>query len=469
MLFTDAFFPKNFEEFIGNPELVEKAKAWAEAWQKGKKQKPLLLYGATGTGKTCLALLIAKMFEWQLFELNASDLRSKEIIEKFVSAAVQNASFSGRPRLVLLDEADGLQARDRGGAGAITKILRESSNPVILTANDIYADQKFAPIRSECELLQFKKINYLSIAKRLREICSLKGISFDEEAVKELAKNCAGDFRSALLDVQALSLSGEISKESLQSLGYRARQENIFNTIEKIFKAKNIQESREARFKSEISEDMLLRWIEENIPRHFTEAGDMANAFNALSRADIFEGRIFNRQHYGFKAYSSELMTSGVSLCRSKDYHGWIQYQFPSLLRKLSSGKGTRELKKSLGKKIGEQTHSGSREFIANDLFFFKIFFAKKPVEFSASFDLNEKEIAFLLSTKPETKKVQKIFSEAKEKRQKEFALKRRPLQALGEKELEKIEKKLPSDEDILEEEEKKSFEEESSKQAKLF
>ena len=137
-LFTDRFFPKNFEEFIGNGEIAEKVQKWAASWNQGKKQKPLLLYGATGTGKACLALLVAKQFDWQLFELNASDFRNKETIERLAAAAAQNASFSGKPRLVLLDEIDGLQAEDRGGAGAIKKILRETSNPVVLTANDLH-------------------------------------------------------------------------------------------------------------------------------------------------------------------------------------------------------------------------------------------------------------------------------------------------------------------------------------------
>ncbi|MDD5147941.1 MAG: replication factor C large subunit [Candidatus ainarchaeum sp.] len=437
-LFTEKFFPRHFGEFVGNSDIVQKVQAWGTAWAEGRKQKPLLFYGSPGTGKTCLALLVAKFFGWQLYELNASDFRSKDIIEKNVGAAVQNASFFGKQRLVLLDEADGLQAADRGGAAAMTKILREAPNPVILTANDIYGDQKFAPIRSECELLEFKKINYLSIAKRLREICGLEKIPFEEEAVKELAKGCAGDFRSALLDIQALSGTG-IAKESITDLGFRARQENVFKIVEKIFKARTMQESREARFKSDISDDLLMKWIDENIPRHFTENQDIGNAYNALSRADIFEGRIMNRQHYGFKRYSSELMAAGVALSRSRDYSGWIQYQFPGLLRKLSSNRGARAIKKAIGEKAGKAMHSGSKEFIANDLVFFRIFFAKNPENFSAAFDFDEKEIAFLLETKPETKKVQKILEKAREIKKSEFLAKRRPLQALEGKDFEKI------------------------------
>jgi hypothetical protein len=70
---------------------------------------------------------------------------------------------------------------------------------------------------------------------------------------------------------------------------------------------------------------------------------------------------------------------------------------------------------------------------------------------------LDEKEIAFLLNTKPETKKVRKIIEEAAALKQKEISLKRKPLQALREEEIEE------------EKEEEKIVQEESKKQTKLF
>ena len=140
-LWTDKFAPQNFADFVGNVEIVEETRKWASVWNEGKKGKPLLFFGPTGTGKTQLAFLIAKEFDWELFELNASDFRSKDVIDRVVGIASQGASLYGKKRLILLDEVDGLQARDRGGAAAIAKIIKESSNPVILTANDIYKDQ----------------------------------------------------------------------------------------------------------------------------------------------------------------------------------------------------------------------------------------------------------------------------------------------------------------------------------------
>ncbi|HIH21781.1 MAG TPA: AAA family ATPase, partial [Candidatus Diapherotrites archaeon] len=101
----------------------------------------MLFHGHTGSGKTLLAEITARENAWELFELNASDFRTKDIIERIAGAAALNSSFSGKLRLVLLDEVDGLQGTaDKGGAAAIGSLLRQASQPVILTANEIYGD-----------------------------------------------------------------------------------------------------------------------------------------------------------------------------------------------------------------------------------------------------------------------------------------------------------------------------------------
>lgn len=436
-LWPDKFLPKDLLEFIGNADIADSAKKWGAQWEEGKQGKPLLFFGATGAGKTCLAILLAKYFQWDIFEMNASDARTKDIIEKVAGAASQGGSFSGKKRLILLDEVDGLEGNaDRGGAAAINRIIKESKNPVILTANEIYGDQKMVAFRSSCTLMQFRKINYLSIAKRLREILESEKIPFDEDAVKLLAQNCAGDFRSALLDAQTLSLSGKINLPAVQSLGYRERQQDIFKTLGEILKGKTVGEIRLARFKSEIDSQMLCNWIQENIPRHFTKGNDNANAFERLSKADIFNGRIMRRQHFGFLRYSSELMSSGVSLSRENEYGGWIHYQFPSEIRKLGASKGIRALKKELALKIGKATHSGSRQVIGEDMpFLLEVFKNKeKAIALSASLGLSEEEIAFLLETKPETKKVKAVFEAAQEMRKKQFLEKRKAMQGFDEK-----------------------------------
>ncbi len=470
MQWTQKFFPKDWSEFLGNGEAVKKVLAWAHAWDNGKKPKPLLIHGAPGNGKTTLALLAAKTKDWQLFELNASDFRTKETIEKFAGAATQGASFSGKPRLVLLDEVDGLQRADRGGAGAISKILRETKNPVILTANDIYGNQKLAPIRAQCELVPLKKINYLSVAKRLRELLEKEGIEFDKEAIEVLAKNSGGDFRSALLDAQTLAMAGSISIEDVKSMGYRERDENVFNTMNALFRAKEFKEARQARWNSGIDDSLLIRWVEENIPVEF-DANDTARAFDFFSRGDIFEGRIFNRQHYGFRRYSYDLMTTCALLSREKDYHGWTQYRFPQLLRKLSASRSARALRKSISQKIGKLVNSSAQAVMKYELPMIQEMFSdkEKAARLTAQFGFDEKEVAFLMKTKPERKKVQLALEQAELLRE-NFILEKQGKPAMLElkKEKPKTEKKPAEKEKPAKEEKKKEVKEEG-KQTTLF
>ena len=410
-LFTDKYAPQSFLDFIGNVEIVDRVIAWAESWRAGVNQKPILIFGNSGTGKTALALLVAKQMNWQLFEMNASDLRDKESIEKIAGAATANSTLFGSKRLILLDEIDAMQSQDRGGGSAILSILKEANNPVILTANDAY-DKKLVSIRANCEVLEFKKINYLSIAKRLREICTLEKIEFDDEAVKELARNSGGDFRSALLDAQ--SLFPKITLENVKSLSFRERKEKIFPVMSKIFKGKNIQEIKQAVDSVDVSLDLLFLWVEENIPRQF-DGIDAANAFEVFSRADIFNGRIRNRQHWGFLKYSIFLSTCGVGLSRRKDYNFFQPMAFPSLLSSLSKSSSVRETRKGIAAKVGEKLHC-SRNQVLQDFYYFSLLFnlEKYSVPFSYSFGFEEKEIAFLLGLKEKDKTVSDIAKQAK-------------------------------------------------------
>jgi replication factor C large subunit len=416
-LFTDKYFPKNFDEFIGNVEVVDRARVWARDWASNKSHKPLFFFGAPGIGKTALAYLIAKEFNWQLFEMNASDLRDKESIEKIAGSATSNSSLFGSKRLILLDEVDGLASQDRGAVSAIVSILKEANNPVILTANDIYADKKLASLRSSSELMEFKKINYLSIAKRLREIASLESIEFDEEAVKELAKECSGDMRSALLDLQ--SLSPKVSLDSVRALSFRERKEKIFSVMAKIFKGKTIAEIMDFVNASDVSGDSLAVWVEENIPRQF-DGIDSANAFNVLSKADIFNGRIMNRQHWGFLKYSLFLSTVGVGLSRRKDYNFFQPFAFPQLLSSLSSSSASRSMRKNIAEKIGEKMHCSRKEAI-KDLPFLSMLFSDEKYASALTwfFGFDEDELAFLFGKKSPDKKIELLVKESADLRKK--------------------------------------------------
>lgn len=412
LMWIHAHVPHSLSEVVGNPEAFTEIRLWANAWKQGQIQKPLLLVGPPGVGKTLSAYVLAEEFGWSLVEFNASDVRDKETIEKVVSAAALNASFTGAPRLVLLDEIDGIQgSQDKGGLSAILTVLKEAQNPVILTANDIYGDKRLAGVRAFCKLIQFRKVAYPSIGKFLKDVGEKEGIDYDALSIGELAKNSAGDVRAALMDFESLARANKkITLEDVQSIGYRERQENIFNVMRTLFVSNSLVEIRRARSAVEVDHDLLKKWVDENIPRQFPMADSLASAYDALSRGDMFDGRIFRRQHYGFLKYSGDLV-AGVGLRTNERAHGWISYQFPGILKRLSAAKGSG--KKEAIAKIQSQEF-GSRSRIAQELVFWSAFLSgERAAEWVHSFEFDEDDLAFLLQTSSTSVKVKKLLEKA--------------------------------------------------------
>lgn len=82
------------KEICGNKGSVEKLGAWLESWpkyyesgfKKGGKDgmgifRAVLISGPPGIGKTTSAHLMAKQAGYSPIELNASDARSKKLVE----------------------------------------------------------------------------------------------------------------------------------------------------------------------------------------------------------------------------------------------------------------------------------------------------------------------------------------------------------------------------------------------------
>ena len=137
MLWVDKYRPKTFSEVVGNNKQKKVIEDWLEAWQNGNPQKPLLLIGPAGTGKTTVAHIIANEFSEHI-ELNASDKRSHDLLMSTIGESASTRSLFGENRkLIIMDEVDGIHGtNDRGGTKALNKIIKYSKQPIAMMDND---------------------------------------------------------------------------------------------------------------------------------------------------------------------------------------------------------------------------------------------------------------------------------------------------------------------------------------------
>ncbi|MEK6923897.1 MAG: replication factor C large subunit [Candidatus Micrarchaeota archaeon] len=339
--------PATVEECAGNDEARAFVKTWALEWGRGKRGKPILLAGPPGTGKTALAHALALQMGWTLVEASPSDVRNKEALHKTFGRNAASGGLYGGMRLLLVESVD--TAFDRGGVPELLKIMGESRQPMLFTANDAW-EPKISALRANCSLVDFKGVNTRTLAKVLARINGLEGAGRTAVEVDDIASSSKGDLRSAVIDLQYGSEGG------------RERKNNVFRAVAKLFNAENYWDAVKAAEEADVDFDFFIRWIEENIPVEYEDAGEVAAAFDSLSRADVFKGRIERRRHWELFKYYRALATAGVALSKRKRYFKFSRYAFPAIIRQLSASKAARQARKGTAKKAGAVMHcSGSQ------------------------------------------------------------------------------------------------------------
>lgn len=385
--------PQKVSDLIGNSDAFAAAREWAASWRDGRPQKPLIVCGPPGTGKTALAYALASEFGFELFEFNASDLRDEEAVSGLLGNASSSGSLFGGRRLVLIDDVDALSGReDRGGAGAIAKVLAGSQQPIVLTALDFY-DRKLQSIRAHCQHLELRRVHQASIAKLLRCLAQECKMPVLPEQLEKIAAASGGDVRAALNDLQGLNPSAS-----------RDSQKNIFEVLRTILKSEKYSEARKAAFSSEVEHDTLKLWVAQNIPAEYERPFDIAEAYGALSRADVFDGRISRNQYYGYLRYSTDLLSSGVALAKTAPYHKYSQLGFPDYLREMGASKGSRALRKAVLKKSSLLCHCSLQQ-AQSYLPLLEALVNKQPQEIASEFGFSEEEMEFFGAAGPKAKK----------------------------------------------------------------
>jgi len=343
---------KCFVDIKGQELAVDKVKLFLKSFPK---KRAVVLHGPAGVGKTSLAYAIAYENDAEILELNASDFRNKAKIAEIVGPASQQRSLFKRNKIILVDEVDGISAmKDRGGLGELLVLLEKSAFPIIITANDVW-NKKFSLLRRKAELIQLKEVDYKVVLDILKEVCEKENCVVSSEVLTSIAIKARGDIRAALNDLQLLSKMD--SPELLQEVGERNKEQSIFSALQHVFQNANIDDSM-LRVYDEINmpiDDVFL-WVEENIPVAY-KGEELVKAFDALSLADVFRGRIRRQRHWRFMVYEYFLLGAGIASVKKYNRTGWTSYRKPSRILKIWLQNQRAAKKKTICQKYARHCH----------------------------------------------------------------------------------------------------------------
>ncbi|MEM1537311.1 MAG: replication factor C large subunit [Candidatus Nezhaarchaeales archaeon] len=364
-LFTVKYKPRKLNEIVGNDKAVKQFIGWLKGWKSGSKAA--LLYGPPGVGKTLTVEVAAKELGYDLVQLNASDVRTAEAIMRVAGTATRFASLLGGKRLIFFDEVDGISgSEDKGGLGAIIEVLKKTQVPVVLAANDPW-DPRLRPLRQYCEMIRFNRVGVTSLVAFLRRVCQAEGVKADNDALRVIASIAEGDVRAALNDLQVL-IQGKrtLTVRDVEWIKAREKELGAFDVLKAIFSARNATEAKSALDSSRVDYEMVLEWIHENLPYQYTDPEELAKAYDALSRADVYLGVVKRRQRWELLSYALELMSIGVAMAKRGRYR-FVKYQFPQRIIQMGQTKYVRELRDRICATIASKCHV-SRKVAASEL-----------------------------------------------------------------------------------------------------
>jgi len=166
--------PKSLDLIVGNVDTISMMKDWVSSWKtRVPSKRAALLIGPPGTGKTASIGALANDLDMELVEFNSSDKRNKDSIETLVWRAASQQTLDGRARIILLDEVDGLSGTsDRGGVGAIVKVIKDSVHPIMMTANDPNSP-RLKDLFKICQVYSFEPIDTEGMVEVLTRITKL--------------------------------------------------------------------------------------------------------------------------------------------------------------------------------------------------------------------------------------------------------------------------------------------------------
>ena len=176
---TEQFRPKKLSDLIGNPMAIKKLV------KAVKENKPCILHGPPGVGKTSAVYALANDKKYKVHEINASDKRREEDMERIIRQVSSNTFV---PTIFLLDEIDGAESFK-----SLEKCVNNARNPLVLICNDFYKVQKKAKKLTQlCQKIQFKRPWTSQISKLIERIAEKTGRKADYS-------NISNDVRNSIL------------------------------------------------------------------------------------------------------------------------------------------------------------------------------------------------------------------------------------------------------------------------------
>jgi replication factor C subunit 1 len=340
-IWFEKYRPKCIDDLIISQAKKDHIRQWFDEFREGiSSQLAVLLVGPPGLGKTTLAHIILKEYQYHIKEFNASDIRSKALIEENMSGLVNtpNNCFAARRQgsaqlpvnAIIMDEVDGMFKGDRGGVDALMSFITPKEKygpsfkhnrkvPIICICNigNVKKDT-INNLRKDCFTLEFTVADSVSLLKVLMRITEREQMQLTEDVKNIIIEYSQGDFRRLVNILEFVDLmNGKclITEQELgECLDLMCRKDQdlyITDAVRELINNRLDPHKVQAIYNGDKSKTPMV--IHQNYLRSIsalkTSAMNKINlslaTINSLITSDVIEKLMYNTQNWGLQPIQS--------------------------------------------------------------------------------------------------------------------------------------------------------------------
>ena len=373
-LWSEKYRPRDLNQIVGNQEQIKQIREWFNLFKLKDNtiKKALLFSGCPGTSKTTVAHAILREFGYSIKEYNASDVRSKKLVEanldKLITMDQVDKQFKAnfRPFGIIMDEVDGMSSGDKGGMTQLIKIINPNRGkrsvkkedkqkvndrwipPLICICNNNY-DRKISELKKDCLEIKFNKPSVSELALVIENVCKNEGFKITEAGKKIVSELAQGDFRRLMFLLQNFS---QIKKEQIDAndiyeyydvISKKSLDLNTYEVTNRLFsKLSSVEETLKLY---ETDKSLLPMMVHENYVEVVSSQNTKANykmlnlqhCIDSVITGDIIEKIMYNTQSWHLQPIH------GLNACYVPSYYanvhpklGYDRVKFTSTLGRFS-------------------------------------------------------------------------------------------------------------------------------------
>ena len=241
---ADRMRPETLADFVGQEKLLGEGKILRKAVETDNVPS-MIFWGPPGSGKTTIALVIARATKGEFMKLSATTSGVRDIREKIKKA--EEFKKDGKKTIMFIDEIHRFNKSQQDTLlpyienGTIILIGATTENPSFEVNNAVLSRARVF-VLEKLSLENIVKILQIALKDKERGLGNLK-INISEKDLKSLADMSDGDARVALNALEFASdinvkISKEMIAEALQkSLAYDKNGEEHYNIISALHKS----------------------------------------------------------------------------------------------------------------------------------------------------------------------------------------------------------------------------------------